>query len=130
MRLPALILTLIVLLCLVIVLLEVGHFREERIIRRTKLIGAMGFLNSAYKEYAQGGYLGYTSSSWRIWPTNVVASIGGTNYQCVLAAKFENHWGRGSLALTTNGVFIWLDEQGPPKIANGNIDRIAEGWSK
>ncbi len=109
MRLPALILTLIVLLCLVIVLLEVGHF---------------------YKEYDQGGYLGYTSSSWRIWPTNVVASIGGTNYQCVLAAKFENHWGRGSLALTTNGVFIWLDEQGPPKIANGNIDRIAEGWSK
>jgi len=78
-------------------------------------------LKMAAKDYAEHGYVtNYGAKSYQVWLSTNVVSIGGTQYQCFITTtngKFYDEGGcEGSLAMTTNQVFIWLDSKRPPKI--------------
>jgi hypothetical protein len=61
-------------------------------------------------------FTNYPTSGYRVWLSTNVVTIGGTQYQCF--AEVGGGWGYdgGTLAMTTNQIFIWLDTERPPKI--------------
>jgi hypothetical protein len=57
---------------------------------------------------------GYTNDSLGVtvvYPYTNQFTIDGTNYQCDFAAKSEVFRGRGFLAVTTNVIYVWVDEK-------------------
>jgi hypothetical protein len=78
----------------------------------------------AYKDYALHGYVtNYGASGYQVWLSTNVATIGGTQYQCFITVRDSKLSDEGTLAMTTNQVFIWLDAKRPPKI----IDAAQKG---
>jgi hypothetical protein len=75
------------------------------------------FLRIAAKDLAEHGYVtNFSSSNYRVWLSTNVATIAGTQYQCfaeIGGGKFSEE---GTLAITTNQIFIWLDRKRSPKI--------------
>jgi hypothetical protein len=78
-------------------------------------------LKMAAKDYAEHGYVtNYGARSYQVWLSTNVVSIGGTQYQCFITTTNSKFYDEGSLAVTTNRVFIWLDSKRPPKIIGTN----------
>ena len=78
-------------------------------------------LKMAAKDYAEYGYVtNYRASSYQVWLSTNIVSIGGTQYQCFITTTNGKFYGEGSLAMTTNQVFIWLDSKRPPKLIGAN----------
>jgi hypothetical protein len=85
--------------------------------RRASLIGGINQLRVAHSDYTERGYItNYPTSGFRVWLSTNVVTIGSTQFQCF--AEVGSGWGYdgGTLAMTTNQTFIWLDTQRPPKI--------------
>jgi hypothetical protein len=79
------------------------------------------FLKMAAKDYAEHGYVtNYGARSYQVWLSTNFVNIGGTQYQCFITTTNAKFYGEGSLAMTTNQVFIWLDSKQPPKIIGTN----------
>jgi hypothetical protein len=74
-------------------------------------------LRIAAKDYAELGYVtNVSSTSYRVWLSSNVVTIAGTRYKCYVEMGGGQFEGEGTLAMTTNQVFIWLDRKRPPKI--------------
>src|SRR5687768_9800683 len=86
-------------------------------LRNAGIMAGRSFLRVAPNDFAELGYVtNVYSSSYRFWLSTNVVTIGGTQYQCyagVSGGKFYDH---GTLAITTNQIFIWLDRKRPAKI--------------
>jgi hypothetical protein len=90
-------------------------------LRQAGIIEGRMDLRMAAKDYAEHGYVtNYGARSWQVWLSSNVVSIGGTQYQCFLTTTNGKFYDEGSLAITTNQVFIWLDSKRPPKIIGTN----------
>lgn len=70
-------------------------------------------LTRAYKDYTSNGAL--TNHS-HVWLSSNTVTIGNTRYPCLLEVRESRFNGQGTLAMTTNEVFIWLDANGTAKI--------------
>lgn len=79
-------------------------------------------LKMAYKDYLGHGYVtnNWRSSGYQVWLSTNIATIGGTQYQCFITARDSKFYDEGTLAMTTNQVFIWLDAKRAPKIIDSS----------
>jgi len=78
-------------------------------------------LKMAENDFLEHGYVtNYASRFQQVWLATNVVSIEGTQYQCFIATVNDLFRGEGTLAMTTNHVFIWLDNKRPPKIIDSN----------
>ena len=99
---------------------------QGRSLRHASLIGGKNQLLVAYDDYTKSGHItNYPTSGYQVWLSTNIVTIGGTQYQCF--AEVAGGWGYdgGTLAMTTNQVFIWLDPERAPKIiTNGYIPSV------
>jgi len=114
---------------LVLLVLVAVSLLQGRSLRHASLIDGMNCLKVAYDDYTKEGYVtNYPTSSYRISLSTNVAVVGGTQYQCF--AEVAGGWGYegGTLAMTTNKIFIWLDPKRAAKIINvGYIPPLLSG---
>jgi hypothetical protein len=90
-------------------------------LRNAGLIEGRLMLKVAAKDFQQFGYVtNVSSSSYRFWLSTNVVTIGGTRYQCYAEVGGGKFYDEGTLAITTNQTFIWLDSKRPPKIITAN----------
>lgn len=102
---------------LVIVVLGLGvlaffanRYYEARTNRRAQFIDVRVWLKEAHFDHE-----GYTNDSiglTEVYPYTNRFTIDGTNYVCEFAARSELFRGSGFLAVTTNGVYVWIDKKG------------------
>ena len=90
-------------------------------LRNAGIIMGRSSLKMAYKDYLEHGYVtNYGASGYQVWLSTNVVSIGGVQYQCFITVRDGKFYDEGTLAMTTNQVFIWLDAKRPPKIIDTN----------
>lgn len=90
-------------------------------LRNAGIIQARGSLKMAFKDYQEHGYVtNYGASSYQVWLSTNVVTIGGTQYQCFITVRDSKFYDEGVLAMTTNQVFVWLDAKRPPKIIDAS----------
>ena len=78
-------------------------------------------LKQAYMDYSAHGYVtNYGSSGYQVWLSSNTVTIGGTQYQCFITVRDAKFYDEGTLAMTTNQVFIWVDSKRPPKIIDAS----------
>ncbi len=98
--------------CLLVFCLLAGQAERTSYIKQHRYM-----LKIAAEDLAKYGYVtNIWTSVDRFYRSSNVVTIAGTQYQCyaeVRGGEFENE---GSLAITTNEIFIWLSSNGPPKI--------------
>jgi hypothetical protein len=90
-------------------------------LRQAGIIEGRMMLKIAAKDLAEYGYVtNVFSSSYRFWLSTNVVAIGGTQYQYYAEVGGGEFSDDGTLAITTNQTFIWLDRKYPPKIIGTN----------
>ena len=90
-------------------------------LRNAGIIEGRMFLKMAAKDFAEHGYVtNYGARSCQVWLSSNVVTIGSTQYQCFITTTNAKFYDEGSLAMTTNQTFIWLDSKRPPKIIGTN----------
>ena len=90
-------------------------------LREVGIIEGRSFLKFAAKDFEERGYVtNVYSTSYRFWLSTNVATIGGTQYQCYGEIGGGKFYDEGTLAITTNQIFIWLDAKRPPKIIDAS----------
>ena len=90
---------------------------QGRALRVASLIAGKNALRVAQDDYAKFGYItNYPLSGYRVWLSTNTVTIEGAQYQCF--AETDGGWGYdgGTLAMTTNQIFIWLDPERPAKV--------------
>ncbi len=85
-------------------------------LRNAALIFGKSDLKQALMHYQQYGYPTNFSSNSEIWVSSNAVNVAGSNYECFLTVRSARFNGEGLLAMTTNGVFIWIDKKRGPKI--------------
>ena len=109
----------------IIILLFLGLFTVSYLygvsLRNAGMINGRSHLMIAHKDYLEHGYVtNYGVSSYQVWLSTNVATIGGTQYQCFITVRDSKFYDEGTLAMTTNQVFIWLDAKRPPKSSDAS----------
>lgn len=95
---------------------DMDRARESLSMALSDFQAAGAWTNFERKRY---GYCDVISS-----PRGVV--VGGTNYQCALQSVDDFNY-QGRLAVTTNGVFIWLDNRRGAKILPADY-KVPQWW--
>src|SRR5262245_49653611 len=72
-------------------------------------------LRLAYTNYVATGTVQPNGTSKPYVFTNTV-TVGGVTYPCVVAIDISHGFGEGTLAMTTNEVFVWMESGRLPKI--------------
>jgi hypothetical protein len=98
-------------LALLIVALLVFAYAELSADRRSQFFSAVNGLREAHIELHQyGSFTNYSRSmTVYLYPNRVAAD--GTSYQCELAVTNDWFQDRGFLTITTNEVFVWIDNK-------------------
>src|SRR4051812_15141197 len=87
-----------------------GAYLYSVSLRNVAIIEGRIMLKIAAKDFAEYGYVtNVSSSSYRFWLSTNAVTIGGTQYQCYAEVGGGKFYDEGTLALTTNQTFIWLD---------------------
>lgn len=82
--------------------------RSERIARFINF--KMDLKSSQLERQASGTFTNRSGlSTISAWTNQYL--IGGTNYQCELVGENDGFTNWGTLAITTNGVFLWIDRK-------------------
>lgn len=90
-------------------------------LRNAGIVEGKWSLKMAAKDYAEHGYVtNHGAKSYQVWLSTNVVRIGGTQYQCFITTTNGKFYGEGSLAMTTNQMFVWLDSKRPPKLIGTN----------
>jgi hypothetical protein len=90
-------------------------------LRNAGIIEGRMMLKVAAKDFQQYGYVtNVSSSSYRFWLSTNAVTIDGTRYQCYAEVGGGKFYDEGTLAITTNQTFIWLDSKRPAKIITTN----------
>ena len=72
-------------------------------------------LRLAYTNYVAAGTVQPNGSFKPYVFTNAI-SVSGASYPCVVAMEIRHGFGKGTLAMTTNEVFVWIESGRPPRI--------------
>lgn len=97
-------------------LLLTGSYLYGISLRNAAMIEGRGALKLALQDYAKFGYVTNYGSHDKVWLSTNVVTISGTQYTCFAEADVFKFYKEGTLAVTTNQVFIWLDKSRAPKI--------------
>jgi hypothetical protein len=90
-------------------------------LRNAGIMMGRSSLKVAQEDYLKHGYVtNYGSSGYEVWLSTNVVTIGGTQYLCFITVRDSKFRDEGTLSMTTNQLFIWLDAKGPPKIIDGS----------
>lgn len=90
-------------------------------LRNAGIIQGRMMLKVAAKDFTEHGYVtNVSSSNYRFWLSTNVVTIGGTQYQCYAEVGGGKFYDEGTIAITTNQVFIWLDAKRPAKIIDAS----------
>jgi hypothetical protein len=89
-------------------------------LRNAAMIEGRIALKTALQDYAKFGYVTSYGSQDKVWLSTNVTKIDGTQYICFAEAYVPKFLGEGTLAVTTNQVFIWMDKSRSPKIITNN----------
>jgi len=99
-----------------------SHLKHVRFMRRVSALECVAILKSSYKDYlTTGSVTNYGNVNYQIWlDTNTDVTINGTQYHCLMTARAVGIYGACNVAMTTNFVFILLEDKRPPKIIGMN----------
>src|ERR1043165_9214281 len=90
-------------------------------LRNVGIMEGRMMLKIAAKDFEKYGYVtNVSSTTYRLWLSTNTVTIGGTQYQCYAEVGGGKFGDEGTLAITTNQTFIWLDSTRPPKIISTN----------
>ena len=89
-------------------------------LRNAAMIEGRSALKTALQDYSKLGYVTNYGSHEKVWLSTNIANVGGTQYTFFAEAYVPKFLNEGTLAVTTNQVFIWLDNSRPPKIITNN----------
>src|SRR5262245_51307511 len=92
----------------------------HRVDRRIGMIGGAEMLGRAYDGYTNSGAL---TNSGGVWLSSNTVTISGTRYQCLLETRPPRIGSEGTLAMTSNRIFIWLPSNAPPEIIRPGSER-------
>ena len=87
-----------------------------RSLRGAGLIEGRWMLKLALRDYREIGYLTNYSTSYSISPLTNSVRVSGTDFHCFAKLSGGKFHTDGVLAMTTNGVFIWIDAERPAKV--------------
>jgi hypothetical protein len=93
-----------------------GAYLHGRAMTRAAMLNARAFLQAAYADYERTGTLREQGDKAHVRIVTNAVVIDGINYQCALAVDWPYFSGEGSLAVTTNRVFLWLDKTKGSKV--------------
>jgi hypothetical protein len=97
-------------------LCTVGYL-YKRSVRHAGIIVGKSSLKMAYKDFTERGFVtNYGATGYEVWLSSNTVFIGGTQYQCLITVRENKFFGQGTLAITTNQIFIWLDAKRSPKL--------------
>ena len=94
--------------------------------QRVNVAAGKSGLRAAYREFTNTGSL--TMFHGDVWLSSNTVTIGDTQYQCLLQLRTPHFARRGTLAMTTNFTFIWLDTNGTSKIIPTNYSPPLFGY--
>lgn len=87
-----------------------------RSLRHVAILQGKSELKQARLSLEHDGYItNYTHRS-QVWLSSNVVTVADGQYECVLTVRSDRFNGKGTLAMTTNEVFIWLDAEHGPKV--------------
>ena len=89
---------------------------SARSLRHAGITEGRGILRVALSDFHELGYITNYSTSYRVSPSTNVVSIAGREYSCFATLSGGKFHDAGTLAITTNEVYIWLDAHAAPKL--------------
>ncbi len=99
-----------------VVVLGSMSYLQSRAIWRAGVIYSRVELNRALTDIRETGGLRDHGNSLRPYLYTNVLTVNGTNYTCVVAYEDVKFYGKGFLAATTNGDFLYLDKKRGPRL--------------
>jgi hypothetical protein len=94
-----------------------GGYIHHAAMMRAAQYNAYLNLQQAYQHFIKDGVISNPSPGADIFPYTNTFLIQGTNYNCVLGMHWAPFSGDGSfMAITEEGVAIWSDTNGSPRI--------------
>jgi hypothetical protein len=102
----------IIIVAILIVLGGVGAYYLYGVARGAKTIIIMSRLTQASADLKKHGtFTNDIPQYCDIYTFTEHYTVGGSDYQCALAAKSPLFRGRGFMAITTNDVLLWIDKE-------------------
>jgi hypothetical protein len=103
----------IIILAVLLLLGLAGAYYWHGIARGAKTVIIMQRLGQAAADLKNhGSFTNDIQEFCEIYQFTEHYKVSGSDYECVLAAKSPIFRGRGLLAITTNNVIIWIDNNG------------------
>jgi hypothetical protein len=93
-----------------------GACLHRQAMARAAIFNARAFLQDAYGSYQRTGTLPQPDGNAHVRAVTTMVAVGATNYQAVLALDWPYFSGEGTLAVTSNQVFLWLDNKRGAKV--------------
>jgi hypothetical protein len=107
---------LIVICCFVVFCLFAGQAERTAYIKQQRHL-----LKIAAEDFVKYGYVtNVWSNSDRFYRSSNIVTIADTQYQCYAGVSGGQFGDEGTLAITTNQVFIWLGSNREPKVIDGD----------
>jgi hypothetical protein len=100
----------IAIIVLVLVWGNLAYLAYMRSQRQVSIMEGQGILRMASKHYTERGFVRNYGTFTVLLATNTV-SVGATQYQYFITARLGKFASEGTLAMTTNGAFLWIDNQ-------------------
>ena len=85
-------------------------------LRNAAILFGKSALKEASIDYRERGYVTNRSKHSEVWRSSNVVTIAGRQYECAFTVRSERFHDEGVLAMTTNGMFIWLDAKRGSKL--------------
>lgn len=93
-----------------------GAYSYGVALRNAAILSGRSDLKQAHLSLEQDGYITNRSRNSQVWRSSNVVSLASGSYECFLTVRSDRFMNEGTLAMTTNEVFIWLDAKRGPKI--------------
>jgi urocanate hydratase len=101
---------LIATVALVLVWGNLAYLAYMRSLRQMAIMQGQAYLRAASRHYAEQGFVRNYGTFTVFVATNTV-SVGATQYQYFITVRLGTFAGEGTLAMTTNEAFLWIDNQ-------------------
>src|SRR5689334_8870704 len=89
---------------------NLAYLMYIRSLRQVAIMEGQAILKRASKHYVEQGFMRNSGTFTVLLATNAV-SVGATQYQYFIIARLGKFANEGTLAMTTNEVFLWIDSQ-------------------
>jgi len=85
--------------------------------RKADVVAGKGILKLGFQDYLDRGIVPTSRNPYYdIWLCTNIVTVDSVRYQCCVAGRFGKYFGHRTLSMTTNGVFLLVDSNGPTKL--------------